>query len=52
MQAVHAVSSYRSEDRIHYTVTDTGPKLIFTVPGHVPEILHFLLVIITFPFAG
>ena len=30
----------------------TGSILTFTVSGHVPEILHFLLVIVTFPFAG
>ena len=30
----------------------TGSILSFTISGHLPEILHFLFMIVTFPFAG
>ena len=37
----------------HYSIEcSTGKKLKFTVPGHLPKILHFISILVTFPFKG
>ena len=39
-------------DSIFLLLSNTGPILTFTAPGHLPERPCLLFVFVTFPFAG